>query len=177
MAKSSRKKLTDKVRRAILEQAILPEQLGRNEYDLVNPAEIDSGLPQTLVPINRTQWAIERYHHRGQIDERQFDAGVKFRKLSEHAAILPSVTGGYQQNYNPRGGGWRQGDISDRVAEARRQWNAILAALPPRIADIAVDAICFDASPARFGRGSRPDITGMAYIRLCLDVLADHYRL
>lgn len=177
MGKSSRRKLADRVTKAVLESAVPPEQLKKNEYELINPAEIDSNMPQTLVPRNRTQWAIERYYRRGLIDERQYDAGVKFRELSERAAIQPSVTGGYQQNYHPKGGGRKIGELSDRVADARAEWNFVLKNLPPRIANIAVDAICFDEPPGRFGRGAQPEKVGMAYIRLCLDVLADHYRL
>lgn len=176
MAKSSRKKLAGRVRQAILAQAILPEQIHRGDYELINPAEIDSNMPQTLVPRNKSQWAIERYFNKGLIDERQLEAGRKFRQLYERAGIEQRVTSAYEL---PTGGREITYGMAttERQAEARQQWRSVADRFPPLIMNLAINGICRDASPTEIGGGSRPEITGMAYIRLCLDVLADHYRL
>lgn len=153
-----------------------PEQARRNDYEIVNAAVIDSNMPQVAVVRNRTQWAIERYHVRGLIDERQFLAGEMFRKCYERAGIGQRVTA----NLDGVGGAWQCTygmAVTERQADARKELRAVLDRMPDRIADIAVRAIIHDARPDDLGYGSRSAMVGMAYIRMCLDVIADHYRL
>lgn len=178
MAKSSRKKLAGRVRQAILAQAILPEQIHRGDYELINPAEIDSNMPQTLVPRNKRQWAIDAYFGRGSITETQRDAGFIFLKLCERAAIRPRTTspmepkiGTSQANY------WHH--IPDDMADAKKEVGHVLEKIGGGlIASIAMDAVVFEKTPQEIGGyGAHGSRLGMAYIRLVLNQLAIYYRL
>lgn len=178
MAKSSRKKLARRVRQAILAQAILPEQIRRGDYELINPAEIDSSMPQTLVPRNKRQWAIEGYYSRGLITETQRDAGFIFFLLCWRAKLTPRVTspmepkiGTSQANY------WHH--IPDDVADAKKEVARVLERIGGGvIASMALDAIVFEKSPQEIGGyGAHGSRLGMAYIKLVLNQLAIYYRL
>lgn len=47
------------------------------------------------------------------------------------------------------------------------------SSLPDRVSTIVIGAVVYDCPANQFGSGSRPEITGMALLRLSLDVLAD----
>lgn len=175
MAKSRIKR---RVKNAILDQAILPEQRNRNDYELINPAEIDSAMPQTLVPRNKTQWALDRYLSRGNITQLQYDAGFIFFKLCEKAAIRPHVTSPMTPKIGTAGVNYAH-MIPDGVADAKKEVASILEKIGGGvIASIALDAIVFEKTPHEIGGyGAHGSRLGMAYIKLVLNQLVLYYRL
>lgn len=46
---------------------------------------------------------LDRYHNRGQLDDAQYEAGLRFRRAWEAAGLQPHVTGSYGQRIGGKG--------------------------------------------------------------------------
>lgn len=160
-----------------------PEQRARNVYAEVNPAEIDSAeQPIGRAWRNLTATPLDRYHRRGLIDDRRWQAGERLRADFHRAQLGARVTLSYAA---PTGAGqdvgWQM-PAGDRQAEARDRWRRALAALGPGLAALVAAAVCEEATAAdlgaRLGRSGRnAEVAGMTALAIGLDLLADHYRL
>ena len=107
---------------------------------------------------------LDWYWDKGSIIDRQYDAGLRFRRDWLFAASAASVVGTYGVRISRLGG--RQ-DFTDGQLAARRRTAAALALLGRDLAAIIVDVCCFD----NWASGRLPAL------RDGLGILADHYGL
>lgn len=118
-----------------------------------------------------TQSALDRYLARGQISQRQFDAGMKLYRLWRAAGEGQRVTA----IYGPRVKARRE--LGDDQAVLRRRLTELLRRLGP-LAGILVHVCLCDQAAREWAarRGDAPQ-AGAVVLRLALDALADHWRL
>ena len=119
---------------------------------------------------NRTQSALDRYLLRGQIAERQFDAGERLYRQWRAAGDQMSVTGRYAQRLG------RSPNKSDFQFDMRRRVDAALRDVGKQLSAVLVH-VCLCDLPARDWAvriGGAPQ-AGIVVLRLALDALADHY--
>lgn len=118
-----------------------------------------------------TQTALDRYLQRGQISQRQFDAGMKLYRLWRASGSARSVI----SNYGPRVDTAKE--ISEDQAILRHKVSAVLRAMG-RLSEILVH-VCLCDLPARDWAESRRDApqAGVVVLRLALDTLADHFKI
>ena len=119
---------------------------------------------------NRTQSVLDRYLLRGQIGDRQFDAGGRLYRQWRAAGDQVSVTGRYDQRLgrSPNKSEF-QFDMRGRVDRALRDVGKQLSAV--------LVHVCLCDLPARDWAvriGGAPQ-AGIVVLRLALDALADHY--
>jgi hypothetical protein len=107
---------------------------------------------------------LDWYWDKGSIVDRQYAAGLRFRRDWHFAAEAPSVVGAYGARISRPAG--RQ-DFSEMQLAARRRTAAAIALLGRDLAAIAVDVCCFD----NWASGRLPAL------RDALTMLADHYGL
>jgi len=107
---------------------------------------------------------LDWYWEKGSIVDRQYEAGLRFRRDWHFAAEAPSVVGAYGPRISRLAG--RQ-DFTDTQLGARRRTTAAIALLGRDLAAIAVDVCCFD----NWASGRLPAL------RDALSMLADHYGL
>lgn len=120
---------------------------------------------------NVTQCVLDRYLVRGQIDQRQFDAGLKLYRLWRASGAAQRIIA----SYSPRVRAQRE--MSDDQAVLRGRVTDTLRRMGP-LADILVH-VCLCDEAARdwaVGRGDAPQ-AGMAVLRMALESLADYWRL
>jgi len=68
----------------------------------------------------------------------QLEAGLRLRLMWQRAGIAPRLTMHYSPEHMPGTGGG-QAEVGDMAADARRRFNALLAALPPDCASVVFD--------------------------------------
>jgi hypothetical protein len=107
---------------------------------------------------------LDWYWDKGSIIDRQYEAGLRFRRDWHFAASAPSVVGAYGARISRPAG--RQ-DFTDTQLVARRRTAAAIALLGRELAAIVVDVCCFD----NWASGRLPAL------RDGLGMLADHYGL
>lgn len=118
-----------------------------------------------------TQTALDRYLVRGQITQRQHDAGQKLYRLWR-------TSGGGQRviaSYGPRVQSAKE--LSDDQAVLRSRVTEILRRMGPLAAILVHVCLCDEAARdwAR-ARGDAPQ-AGVVVLRLALDALADYWKL
>lgn len=118
-----------------------------------------------------TQSVLDRYLQRGQISQRQFDAGMKLYRLWRASGSARSVI----SNYGPRIDSAKE--ISERQAILRHKVTETLREMG-RLSEILVH-VCLCDQPAREWASSRRDApqAGVVVLRLALDTLADHFKI
>jgi hypothetical protein len=107
---------------------------------------------------------LDWYWDKGSIVDRQYEAGLRFRRDWHFAAEAPPIVGAYGPRISRAAG--RQ-DFTDTQLGARRRAAAAIALLGRDLAAIAVDVCCFD----NWASGRLPAL------RDALNMLADHYGL
>jgi hypothetical protein len=107
---------------------------------------------------------LDWYWDKGSIIDRQYEAGLRFRRDWHFAAAAPSVVGSYGARISRLAG--RQ-DFADGQLAARRRTAAAVALLGRDLAAIVIDVCCFD----NWASGRLPGL------RDGLAMLADHYGL
>jgi hypothetical protein len=118
-----------------------------------------------------TQTALDRYLQRGQISQRQFDAGMKLYRLWRASGSARSVI----SNYGPRVDSAKE--ISEDQAILRHKVTKTLRAMG-RLSEILIH-VCLCDLPARDWASSRRDApqAGVGVRRLALDTMADHFKI
>ena len=118
-----------------------------------------------------TQSALDRYLRRGQISQRQFDAGAKLYRMWRAAGGALRVTMSYEQRI-PGGR-----ELSDDQAALRGRLTEVLRAMGPLGAILVHVCLCDEA--ARTWASSRGDTpqAGVVVLRLALDALGDYWKL
>jgi hypothetical protein len=125
-------------------------------------------------------WLARRKGRAGRalIDAHQFAAGERLRADFTLAHLTPRVTSSWDVPTARGGGGYRGGEISDRVIAARQRLRRALDEAGPEFAGLLMDVCCFlhgleDAERAR----GWPARSAKVVLQLGLDRLARHYGL
>jgi hypothetical protein len=136
--------------------------------------------PRRSVTVNLAESPLGWLFARGHIARRQFDAGEKLRGDWERGQLAASVTMAWDSAPVARGRGGRAPapDLSSRQIDARRRFEAAIAAAGPGLADILWRIVCS-------GEGMReaesalgwPARAGKVVLTIALDRLADFYRM
>ena len=136
--------------------------------------------PARSVTINVAESPLGWLRARGQITDRQFDAGEQLRLDWERSQLSPSVTMRWDAAPVARGrGGARPGlQPAENQIRAKERFDAAVASAGPGLADILWRVVCS-------GEGMReaesalgwPARAGKLVLTLALDRVADYYRL
>jgi hypothetical protein len=132
------------------------------------------------VTVNLAESPLGWLHARGLLSRRQFDAGERLRADWEAAQFSPRVTMAWDSAPVARGRGGGAGTPDPRGAQidAKRRFEAAVAAAGPGLADILWRIVCA-------GEGMRdaesalgwPARSGRLVLTLALDRVADFYRI
>ena len=136
-----------------------PERARHGE--LVRHETMDAGVVGKRV---KHECRLDWYADKGSIVDRQYDAGLRFRRDWAVAASSAKVTGTYGPQISRAEG--RQ-DFTEMQLAARRRIAAAVALLGRDLAPIVIDVCCFD----EWASGRLPAL------RDALTMLADHYGL
>ena len=136
--------------------------------------------PARSVTVNLAESPLGWLLSRGHISRRQFDAGEQLRMDWERSQLAPRVTMAWDaaRVANCRGGAPQPADRSSSQLDARRRFDAAVAAAGPGLADILWRVICA-------GEGMRdaetalgwPARAGKLVLGLALNRVADYYRI
>jgi len=136
--------------------------------------------PTRSVTVNLAESPLGWLLSRGHISRRQFDAGEQLRMDWERSQLAPRVTMAWDAApvANCRGGAPQLADPSSSQLDARRRFDAAVAAAGPGLADILWRVICA-------GEGMRdaetalgwPARAGKLVLGLALNRVADYYRI
>ncbi len=118
-----------------------------------------------------TQSALDRYLARGQISQRQFEAGMKLYSMWRAAGGAQRVTFSYELRVRARR------ELSDAQAVAHQRLTEVLRRMEP-LSGILVH-VCLCDLAARDWAAARGDASqaGVVVLRLALEALADYWKL
>ena len=143
-------------------------------------AETSAGRPARSVTVNLTESPLGWLFTRKLITRRQYDAGERLRSDWERAQLAPRVTMTWDGAPVARGRGGEGGrpDLSGTQIDAKRRFDAAVAAAGSGLADILWRIVCA-------GEGMRdaetalgwPARSGRLVLAFALDRIADHYRM
>ena len=132
------------------------------------------------VTFNAAESPLGWLFARGLVTQRQFDAGERLRTDWERAQLAPRVTMSWDAApvSRGRGGSTDRPDLSGAQIDAKRRFDAALAAAGPGLADILWRIVCA-------GEGMRdaetalgwPARAGKLVLAFALDRVADYYRV
>jgi hypothetical protein len=132
------------------------------------------------VTVNLAESPLGWLFARGLVTQRQFDAGERLRADWERAQLAPRVTMAWDAAPVARGRGGSMGalDLSGAQIDAKKRFNAAVAAAGPGLADILWRVVCA-------GEGMRdaesalgwPARAGKLVLTFALDRVADYYRI
>jgi len=132
------------------------------------------------VTVNIAESPLGWLFSRGYVSRRQFDAGERLRGDWERAQLAPRVTMAWDVApiSRGRGGPAPRPDLNGAQIDAKRRFNAAVAAAGPGLADILWRIVCA-------GEGMRqaetalgwPARAGKLVLTLALDRVADYYRI
>ncbi len=149
--------------------ALTPRQRAARGDVVVLEETIEAGRRRVRV---LTQTLLDRYRQRGQITERQFDAGERLHRLWRAAGAAQTVVMHYGIRIQGRG------DLGERQAALRGDVTRALTKVGTRLASVLVHVCLCDEAAGDWGerhRGRTGD--GIAVLRLALDALADYWGL
>ena len=159
-------------------QARLLEEFGIDRD--AGTARKSAGPPRRTVTVNLTESPLGWLLARNLITRRQYDAGERLRGDWERAQLAPRVTMTWDGAPVARGRGGEGGrpDLSGTQIDAKRRFDAAVAAAGPGLADILWRIVCA-------GEGMRdaetalgwPARSGRLVLAFALDRIADHYRM
>ncbi|MFQ6018807.1 MAG: DUF6456 domain-containing protein [Kiloniellaceae bacterium] len=118
-----------------------------------------------------TQSGLDRYLRRGQISQRQFDAGLKLYRMWRASGSAQCLIGAYGIRVQARR------ELSEEQAALRHRVTEVLRRMG-RLSGILVH-VCLCDEAARdwaVARGDAPQ-AGVVVLRLALDALADYWKL
>jgi hypothetical protein len=132
------------------------------------------------VTVNLAESPLGWLRSRGLVTQRQLDAGERLRSDWERAQLAPRVTMAWDcaPVANARSGSAPDSDLSGAQIDARRRFDAAIAAAGSGLADILWRVVCA-------GEGMRdaetalgwPARAGKLVLTIALDRVADHYRI
>lgn len=114
---------------------------------------------------------------RSWLDERQFEAGERFRRDFERGGLQPGISANWETSVGGRGRGHSAGrDLSDFALDARRRLETAISALEPSLAGVVLDICCFLKGLEQVERERGwPPRSAKLMLRTALSSLADHY--
>ena len=132
---------------------------------------------QRTVMVNVAESPLTWLRARDRLSARQFDAGERLRVDWERAGLAPRVTMRWDQA-GRAGQGARAGDPTLAHIDAKRRFDAAIAAVGPGLADILWRVACAGEglTPSERALGW-PARAGKLVLGLALDRLADFYRI
>ena len=138
------------------------------------------GFSPRSVSINLAESPLGWLFSRQIVSRRQFDAGERLRSDWERAQLAPRVTMSWDAApvSRGRGGSAAAPDLNGAQLDAKRRFDAAIAAAGPGLADILWRIVCA-------GEGMRdaetalgwPARAGKLVLTLALDRVADFYRV
>ncbi|OYX76297.1 MAG: hypothetical protein B7Y82_13900 [Sphingomonadales bacterium 32-65-25] len=161
-----------------------PEQQRHHRYGLAQVKDPESPAP-IIVRRNLTTRNLERWLHRHLIDDRLFMAGDRYRSDYERSGFNQRTIGRYGERgmapTSPSYAGSLPGSLQQ--LDARERWRRARLELPAALVlgferlvlhdDVVAELAQLPAVDRRaFGRDS-----AMATAKLCLTMLASHYRI
>ncbi len=148
--------------------------------DRIDPGT--AGRPGTIrrVTVNLRENPIDWLHARGHLDDRQFAAGARLRTDFERAQLGARTT--MQWDGAGTGGGRRGApgapDRSAKAIDAKRRFEAALAAAGPGLSDILWRIACEGDAMGAAEKGlGWPSRSGRLVLTLALDRVAGFYGL
>lgn len=136
--------------------------------------------PARSVTVNAAESPLGWLLARGHLDRRQYDAGEQLRTDWERAQLAPRITMGWDPApvSRSRGGAALGPDLGGAQIDARKRFDAAIAAAGPGLADILWRVVCA-------GEGMRdaesalgwPARAGKLVLTLALDRVAAFYRI
>lgn len=136
--------------------------------------------PVRSVTVNVAESPLGWLLARGLISQRQYDAGDRLRADWERAQLAPRVTMSWDSApvARGRGGAAPERDLGGAQIDAKRRFDAAIAAAGPGLADILWRVVCA-------GEGMRdaesalgwPARAGKLVLTLALDRVAAYYRM
>lgn len=118
-----------------------------------------------------TQTPLDRYHSRSQIDQRQYEAGLKFYALYRRGAGTQRVTA----NYSPAVGK-STNEMTDGQAHAWSDFTTAQREIGRQLNSCAYDVCVVGISAADWAKAHGGDPKGgILVLRLALDALGDHF--
>lgn len=149
----------------------------RLERERVSPDA--PGRGQRSVTVNVAESPLSWLRSRGLVNARQSEAGERLRGDYERAALGARVTMAWSAGQ--AGHGRRVAGASDPTTaqiDAKRRFDAAIAALGPGLSDVAWRVICAgEGLPMAEKALGWPVRAGRVVLTLALDRLAAHYRL
>lgn len=130
------------------------------------------------VTVNLAESPLGWLYARGHLDERQFRAGERLRADWERSNLDPRVTMRWDAAPAAQGSSSPGIDLTMAQIDARKRFDAAVAAAGPGLSDILWRVVCA-------GEGMRdaeqalgwPVRAGKLVLTFALDRLADHYRM
>ena len=162
--------------------------MGRTAPRLLAEKAIDHGIaaaerssrPARSVTVNMAESPLGWLLARGLVSRRQFDAGERLRADWERAQLAPRVTMAWDAApvARGRGGSAADPDLNGAQIDAKRRFDAAIAAAGSGLADILWRVVCA-------GEGMRdaetalgwPARAGKLVLAFALDRVADYYRI
>ena len=146
----------------------------------IDAARDRKGRPARSVTVNMAESPLGWLFARGHVSRRQFDAGERLRHDWERGQLSPRVTMAWDAApiSRDRGGSAPGIDLSGSQLDAKRRFEAAVAAAGPGLNDILWRVVCA-------GEGMRdaetalgwPARAGKLVLSLALDRVADYYRI
>jgi hypothetical protein len=162
---------TEKVRQRLLSERSIEAGIA---------AEREGDRRSRSVTVNLAESPLGWLFARGLVTQRQFDAGERLRADWERAQLAPRVTMAWDAAPVARGRGGSLGapDPGGAQIDAKKRFNAAVAAAGPGLADILWRVVCA-------GEGMRdaesalgwPARAGKLVLTFALDRVADYYRI
>jgi hypothetical protein len=132
------------------------------------------------VTVNMAESPLGWLLARGLVSIRQYDAGERLREDWERAQLAPRVTMAWNATAVSRGRGsaTSEPDLSGAQIDAKRRFNAAIAAAGPGLADILWRVVCagerMREAETALGWPAR---AGKLVLTFALDRIAEYYRL
>lgn len=134
------------------------------------------GTTRRSVTVNLRESPLGWLASRGLVTPRQLDAGERLRADYERAQLAPAVTMRWGATRVDGGGG--AVDPATAQLDARRRFDAAVAAAGPGLADVLWRVVCAgEGLPAAEKALGWPARAGRIVLCLALDRLAAHYGL
>ena len=162
--------------------AIKPQQrlLVERSIERGIPSGKGSARAARSVTINVIESPLGWLFSRGLVSPRQFDAGERLRCDWERAQLAPKVTMAWDSApvARGRGGTAPEPDPSGAQIDAKRRFDAAIAAAGPGLADILWRVVCAgDGMREAESALGWPARAGKLVLSFALDRVADYYRI
>ena len=148
----------------------VPVNGGRDTAELVRDSDPDGRIVVHAIVV--TQWPLDRYAKREQIDPDQYDAGERLRKDWHRSGMMPRMTADLARETGLGG----RSEMTDEQVAAWQRYKRAIQTVGLILSPILVHVCCmgWPADDWAKSRG-RPQGDGIAALRLALDALCVHY--